>query len=282
MFAILLITLTIAFDRSAAFMAVSALPQTARLSLEDVKQSLMNRESEEAIIAKIKAAMRSFEISPAERKDLEANGASETLILTLQNWEYKAPPRPNPTPAVPAVPPRGPDPAFRPDAYASKVPPAPVPGAYLLQKTDLAPIDIKSLLPEKQRGILPRFIPLLSAKVIGALPGAASRIRVESTPAVFYLRLPETIKIEDVIIVSLEVVPKVPQRQLEFNPSSEKGGKPTVKTASIRQFDQAQVGPGLYRIATTMLSTGEYMFYLVGSADPAKSIQGKGYDFGVN
>jgi hypothetical protein len=50
---------------------------------------------------------------------------------------------------------------------------------------------------------------------------------------------------------------------------------------TMRPFENQELAPRLYKIATNILGRGEYLFYLVGSADTIKGIQGKGYDFGI-
>jgi hypothetical protein len=44
----------------------------------------------------------------------------------------------------------------------------------------------------------------------------------------------------------------------------------------LRQFDSLEVGPRLFRLAAGQLAKGEYLFYFIGSAEPAKSNLGKG------
>ena len=284
-FATLLITFAIVVGWTPTGLILTAEPQSARLSLEDVIKMVAAGESEEAVVLRIKNGKRAFDLTDEERRELGRKGVSDTIIKYLLNPElpYAPPPPVLPSsPSTPAAPPRAaaPELIFPDDPYASKVPSGV--GAYLLQKSDLVPISVQSLLPERQGGILSKMTLGLTAKTIGVLSGPASRVRLETTPAVFYLRLADPMKIEDVTIVSLEVAAKDKRRELEFAPSQEKGGKPAVKINSIRQSDRIAVGPKLYRVATTMLETGEFMFYLVGSADPANGILGKGYDFGVN
>jgi hypothetical protein len=49
---------------------------------------------------------------------------------------------------------------------------------------------------------------------------------------------------------------------------------------SIRQYESKEIVPGLFRISLVTLDPGEYMFYLLGTADEKKGIVGKGYEFG--
>jgi hypothetical protein len=245
-----------------------------RLSVVDVIKMVHDGQPEESIVGKIKTAKRRFQLTDREKEQLKQRGVTDLYISYMENFDLPYPPTSKLTgPALPT------ENIYSDDAFASKVPVGV--GAYLLQKSSLSPIDVKSLQPEKQGGLI-AMLPMVGAKVIGVLPGAAAPVRVESTPAVFYLRLAENMKIEDVTIIALDAVAKEKRRQAEFTPSQEKGGKPSPKAALNRQSERTAVGPRLYRVVTTQLGTGEFMFYLGGSADPAKAILGKGYDFGVN
>jgi hypothetical protein len=42
------------------------------------------------------------------------------------------------------------------------------------------------------------------------------------------------------------------------------------------------VGLRLFKISPSKLGKGEYLFFLVGSAEPPKGNFGKGYDFGID
>jgi hypothetical protein len=92
---------------------------------------------------------------------------------------------------------------------------------------------------------------------------------------VFYLRLPER-KIEEVVLVALEAKNK--RRELDMGSSK----KQELNAESIRQFDSLPVGPDLFKITVSKLPKGEYLFFLIGSAEPEKGTLGKGYDFGID
>jgi hypothetical protein len=251
--------------------------QQGRLSAVDVIKMVQEGQPEESTVGKIKAAKRRFQFTDREKEQLKQRGVTDLYISYMENPDLPYPPSSKLTGAV--APPT--ENIYSDDAFAAKVP-AGI-GAYLLQKSSLSPIEVKSLAPDKQGGfIVPLPLGLGSAKIIGALPGAAAPVRVESTPAVFYLRLAENTKIEDVTIIVLDAVAKEKRRQAEFTPSQQKDGKPSPKATLLRQSERTAVGPRLYRVVTTQLGTGEFMFYLGGSADPAKGTLGKGYDFGVN
>jgi hypothetical protein len=94
---------------------------------------------------------------------------------------------------------------------------------------------------------------------------------------VFYLRLAEANRIEEVVLVSLDR--KRDRREIEMGPP---GPKPEFKADAMRQYDAQEVGPRLFRISTGTLVAGEYLFFLIGSAEMDKGNYGKGYDFGLD
>jgi hypothetical protein len=59
------------------------------------------------------------------------------------------------------------------------------------------------------------------------------------------------------------------------------GPKPELKPETMKQFDALEVGSSVFRLSTSKLANAEYVFYLLGSAEPAKGNYGKGYDFGI-
>src|SRR5262249_32767119 len=97
------------------------------------------------------------------------------------------------------------------------------------------------------------------------------------TSPVFYMRLPENKGVEEVVLLALEL--KEGKRELPMGGDSKKS---EFKPGAVRQFDALEVGPHLFRLRTASLFPGEYLFFLVGSADPTSGNYGKGYDFGVD
>ena len=103
-------------------------------------------------------------------------------------------------------------------------------------------------------------------------PAAKQRVR----QSVFYLRLPEGKAIEEVVLVVLDR--KEGHRGLDLGRDS----REEIKPSSVRQFESTEVGARLFRVTTSKLQPGEYLFFLIGSASPAQGNFGKGYDFGVD
>jgi hypothetical protein len=155
------------------------------------------------------------------------------------------------------------------DAYASRVPPDP--GLYRVLQDAVSPIDIKMLLGESQGGGLGKV--LKKSKTVAYLVGSASKTSIQASAPIFYMRLPEGKGIEEVLLVAFER--KDDRREIEM------GSKQELKASAIKQFDALEVGPRLMKITPANLAKGEYLFYVVGSADPPKGNCGKGYDFGI-
>ena len=57
--------------------------------------------------------------------------------------------------------------------------------------------------------------------------------------------------------------------------------KPELPAESVRQFEHFEAGPQIVKLKTGILVPGEYVFLLIGSGEPAKGSQGKGYDFAI-
>jgi len=252
---------------------ISSQNAAARLTLDEVLGLVRSGESEELIVARIKRNGRPFDLSAEERNELKREGISDTIMkyLVEPSLPYSAPaPPPPPPPKVPSK-------DYPKDDFALKIPPDV--GLYLMDKSPPVRIDLKTLVASKQGGLSSKLSGGVSRKkVIGRLVGAIARSRSSATPATFYLRIAEPNKIEELVLVLMERGQKT--RELEF--AADKEGKASLKVESLQQFDPQEVGARLYKITVPKLQKGEYLFYLIGSADPGKGIQGKGYDFGVD
>jgi len=183
------------------------------------------------------------------------------------------PPPPRSDPAPPPAKASPPARKYPEDPYALRVPPDP--GLYRFSRNAPVQIDMKLLLGEKQGAGLGKVL-MKKGKTVAYLVGSASKTRITETAPVFYIRLPEGKGIEEVLLVALER--KNDRRLLDMGPT---GPKPELKPETMRQFDSLEVGAGLFRLTLGNLGRGEYMFYLIGTAEPAKGNYGKGYDFGM-
>jgi hypothetical protein len=256
--------------------AVSAQTAKATLTVEDVVKMSQSGLPDDVIIPKVKQNGKVFDLSPEELLDLKKAGVSDSVVRYLLDptQPYALPVAPTPaSPAAAPPKPSGPAKQYPPDALAAKTPWEP--GLYHFQNDTLEGIDIKLLLGEVNGAGVGKLLKM-KGKVIAYLVGPASRTRIKEAEPVFYMRLPEGKGIEEVVLVAFEQ--KKSRREIEMGPA---GPKQELKGEAMRQFDPLEVGPRLFKLNPGKLAKGEYIFFLLGSADPPKGSQGKGYDFGI-
>ena len=253
--------------------AAQPVSSSAPLSVGDVVKLSAQGFSEDVIITTIKKNGRAFDLSPDELVELKKLGVTDNVIKFLldPSQPYVAPPRPDPAPPGPR--PSLPARKYPEDPYASRVPPEP--GLYRFYRNAPVQIDIRLLLGEKQGAGLGKVL-LKKGKAVAYLVGPAAKTRVTDAAPVFYMRMADGKGIEEVLLVALDR--KKDRRELDMGPPA---SKPELKHETIRQFDSVEVGPGLFRLTPASLSEGEYMFFPISTAEPAKGNYGKGYDFGV-
>jgi hypothetical protein len=239
------------------------------LTIEEVVKLARAGFSEDVIITKIKKNAKAFDLSADELLDLKKAGLSDNLIKFLLDPSQPYTPAPPPSPGSPAAPPpiakKYPE-----DAFASRVPSDP--GLYLFAGDAPAKVDFKVML-----GTEVGKMPMKKGKAIAYLVGPAAKTRTKATKPIFYLRPPDGKEIADIVLVVLKK--KGDRRELEVGPP---GPKQELKAEAMRQFDSVEVGPRLFKVTPQPLMAGEYLFFLVGSAEPPKGIYGKGCDFAID
>jgi hypothetical protein len=241
------------------------------LSIQDVLQLHNSGFSDDVIITRIKKNAKAFDLSTPELVELKKAGLSDVVVRYLldpsQPWSPPAPQ--SPQAAKEAVPPQ-PARHFPKDEYAAVIPPDP--GLYRIANGNPVRMDLKVLLAAGGGGLGM----LKKSKVLGYLVGPESQTRLTDPSPHFYLRLALGKAIEEIVLVSLEQ--KADRRELE---AASTGAKPEFRPDTISLFEAVEVGPALFRVIPAKLESGEYMFLQIGSAEPAKGISGKGFDFGV-
>jgi hypothetical protein len=250
---------------SVSLTAAQPAQRTVPLSVEEVVRLTKSGVSENVIITEIKRNGKPFDLNADEILVLKKSGVSDTVINYLLDPSQPYTPPPPPKPAEAPAPPKAPPKKYPEDANASKVPPDP--GLYSFPNGSLVQSDIKILLGE---GSGASKLLKKKGKATAYLVGPAAKTRVPEGNPVFYIRLPQGTGIEEVLLVALER--KNDRREFEVG---------EIKPEVLRQFDPLEVGPSLYRLTPAKLNPGEYLFYLNGSAEPAKGNFGKGYDFGT-
>jgi hypothetical protein len=260
--------------------AAQPAPSGAPLTVEEVVKLSRGGFSDDVIITKIKKNGRAFDLSTDELLEIKKAGVSDSVVKYLldPSQPYTQPPPPAPIRsepvAAPVVKPDPPAKKYPEDAYAARVPPEP--GLYRFLQNAPAKTDIKMLLGENAGPGLGKVL-LKKGKVTAYLVGPAAKTRVAETTPVFYIRLLEGKSIEELLLVTLER--KNDRREIDMGPP---GPKPELKAETMRQFDALEVGTGVFKLTASKLGRAEYMFYLIGSAEPPKGNYGKGYDFGID
>jgi hypothetical protein len=268
-------------------------PSKKTLNVEDVTAMIQAGLSEDLIAAKIKKEGQVFDLTPDQMISLKKSGASDRLIKVMldPSLDYEPPARPTEAPkaTAPSQPPIetaprvtgvSEPPRVDKDPIASTVPQQA--GLYYLSNSSLLKIDLKTMASAKVAGRLGSVATLgiKSRKTNGYLIGPKAKSRVKETSPVFYVRLPEGLSIDEVVLVTMYV--KSDRRELEVGSQGGiVGGKQGLRMEVMKPFDSKELAPQLYKISTSILGSGEYLFYLTGSGDSIKGIQGKGYDFGV-
>jgi hypothetical protein len=266
----LVLLLAVPLSRSTAQPSPSSTP----LSVEDVVKLSGERISEDVIITKIKKNGKAFDLSPDELVELKKLGVTDNVIKFLIDPSQPYVPPARPDAASPAPKPSLPDKKYPEDPDASRVPPEP--GLYRFYRNAPVPIGIKLLLGEKQGAGLGKVL-LKKGKVVAYLVGSAAKTRVTDAAPVFYMRMPDGKGIEELLLVAFNR--KSDRREVDMGPAAP---KPELKSDAVRQFDSLEVKAGLFRLTPATLSKGEYLFFLIGTAEPPKGNYGKGYDFGMD
>jgi len=249
----------------------------APLTVEEIVKLWKTSVPEDLIITMIKKNAKAFNLSTEEVLELRKVGLSDNVVKFLLDPSQPYTPPVAPTASQPAVtrpesrtPPRN----YPADAYAAQVPSDP--GLYRFSDSVFLKTDLKLLLGANQGAGVGKVV-MKKGKAIGYLLGPTAKTRIGDPIPAFYMRLPEGKGIEEIVLVALEQ--KKDRREIELGQSLE---KQELKAEAMRPYDSLEVGPRLFKITTTdKLTRGEYLFLLLGSAEPPKGSYGKGYDFGI-
>ncbi len=118
-----------------------------------------------------------------------------------------------------------------------------------------------------------------SVKEKAYLDGPHSSVTVNETPTI-QIGLPKGYTIDNYILVQLDG--KGDRRELEVEARGGiVGGKNGIRAEAIRKTSVTDLGGNKFQLTSDGLKKGEYMIYIVGSADLEKEIYGRGYDFTV-
>jgi hypothetical protein len=120
---------------------------------------------------------------------------------------------------------------------------------------------------------------LKSVKSKAYLDGPHSLAIGKPSPAIV-VELPKGETIDSYILVELDG--KKDRRELEVaSVGGIVGGKRGIRAEAIQRTSSKSLGDNKFNLTTETLKKGEYLIYVVGSADSIKGIYGRGYDFTV-
>jgi hypothetical protein len=229
------------------------------LTLEAVVGLVQAGLPDDIIITKIRKNGKPFDLNAEEIVDLKKQGVTDTEIKFLLDPTLSYTP-----PASTSAGKHYPD-----DLHAVSIPPDP--GLYFWQEDKTQNVEIRMLLGQKVGGGFRK-----KGSTVAYLVGSGAKLQIKESSPMFYLRLPEGKEIENVVLVTL--ARNGDRRELDLGPNVKEELKPGV----VKQFDMLEVGPHLFRISTHKLPPGDYLFFLMDSADPQKGNYGKGYDFQID
>lgn len=143
------------------------------------------------------------------------------------------------------------------------------------------PLELHTIGQEKVGGRLGHDVSfgIKSVKEKAYLQGQHASVLASSTPAI-QIELPPNTSIDDYILVLMDG--KGDRRELEMaSGGGTVGQKHGIRSDRVVKTSYEPMGGRLYKISVGSLKRGEYIVYIVGSADYEKGIFGRGYDFTV-
>jgi hypothetical protein len=225
------------------FAAPLAVAQDADLSNARVIEMTKMGLDDDIIIAKIKNGVSKFQLADNDLMDLKKAGVSSKVVAAML------------------------------DASAITTTRVAI---------DKKSIDMHTLGQAKVGGRLGSAFTygIKSVKSKAYLQGAHSSVIVSPNPFI-ELELPKGDTIDNYIVVQLDG--KDDRRELEVGSfGGVVGGKSGVRAEAIRKTVATPLGSNKFKLAVDApLKRGEYIVYIVGSADNIKGIYGKGFDFTV-
>lgn len=148
---------------------------------------------------------------------------------------------------------------------------------------DGKPLELHTLAQAKVGGRLGRALTvgIKSAKTKAYLQGPHANVFTGTNPTIV-LELPPNDSVNNYILVRMDA--KEDRREIEVAATGGVvGGKAGIRAESIVPTAVTPLGSNQFQLtASTRISRGEYIIYVVGSADTMKGIHGKGYDFTVD
>ncbi len=255
------------------------------LTNDSIIQLLKVGLGDDLIIAKIQKSKTNFDTSTSGLIALKQAGVSDRLLhIIMDPTSAPGAPAAGAAPAAAGPAPRNVEVPAQPktgDPVADSVPAES--GLYYLRDSTIVRMDIRTLASAKVAGRIGHLATfgVKSVKNNAYLIGPSAKTRSKDTSPVFYARLPEGMSIDELVLVSLYV--KSDRRELEVGAAGGiVGSKQGLRMEVMKPTESRELAPRFYKVATSILGRGEYLFYIIGSGDSIKGIQGKGYDFGID
>jgi len=199
---------------------------------------------DEVIIARIKAGKVKFELADTDLLSLKSSGVSPKVVAAML------------------------------DASVIKEPKVTVAGK---------PLDIHTLAQAKAGGRLGSVLTggLKSIKWKAYFQAGRASVSVPAAPTTsIVMELPLGDSPDNFILVKMDA--KDDRREVEVaSGGGVVGMKSGIRTESIVQTAVVPLGGNKFELVATALKRGSYMLFVVGSADAAKGLHGRGYDFDV-
>jgi hypothetical protein len=144
------------------------------------------------------------------------------------------------------------------------------------------PLEQRSLAQAKVVGGLGKNLSLgiKSTRTKAILAGRRASVYAGSTPTII-LQLPAEDSVDNYVLVRM--ASKGDRRELEVLPvGAGASGRVAIRSEKTIRMSSKPLGGRRYQLTPAKrLKRGEYLLYILGSADANKGIYGKGYDFSV-
>ena len=148
---------------------------------------------------------------------------------------------------------------------------------------DDMPLDAHTMGQGKTGGRIGRALTLgiKSVKWKAYLQGGHAGVTASRSPTIIF-ELPMTDSIDNYILVKMDG--KKDRREIEISSAGGLvGGKSGVRAEDTIPTTITNLGGSRFQmVPAKRLKSGEYILYIVGSADSIKGVYGSGYDFSVN
>jgi hypothetical protein len=217
---------------------------------------------EDVIIEKIRTTKSNFDLTANGLVQLSQAKVSPRIIKVMMN-------------------PTAPETQASPASTLVKLPKEP--GVYWFNEEALVKLDLRTLAQAKVGGRLGHVVTLgiKSVKNKAYLLGHSAKLKIKQNQPIFYIYVPDGATVDEFVLVEMDQ--KSDRRELEVGSvGGIVGAKQGLRFEKIRPTESELITERVFKVVPrSPLARGEYLFYIVGSADSIKGILGKGYDFAI-